>query len=499
MNPQGIFSRRAPALAALLMIGLLPLGQAAAQSALPDEAGALSPHVRQIIDTSRASNAWWSVVVSDTTGKVLEAYNPRKLVRPASNLKLLSTAAALNQLGPDYRYETPIWGYGHQEGNTWHGDLIVEGRGDPAISGTFYGEHRFHVFQKFFRALDSLGIRRIRGNLIGNDARFDQQPYPKGWSWEDLTYYYGVEISALSFNNNAVDLQVFADRPVGEEPRIQWFPFDTDYVQFINEQVITPPNTEFDEFYRRELGTNTITLASKVPRNHYEEEPLAVHNASLYFMDTFAEYLRDGGMEVSGRIIIDHDKRDFGGESHTLLTSHRSPPLRLLLQQANKESENFYVEMLMKTMSAERYDAPGNTELGLGLIEEFAHSAGMDTTRVQMTDASGMSPQTLLTAEDINRLLVRMQSHPHFRDYRNSLPIAGVDGSISHRFKGTPLAGNLTGKTGYVSGVRALSGYMDASSGQTLIFSVITNHYTAETTYVDYLHERILRHWYEDY
>lgn len=483
-----------------VLLALLLASPGRGQAPLPEGEGTvLSADVRQIIDSSDASNAWWSVVVSDTTGRVLESYYPGKLVRPASNLKLLSTAAILDQLGPDYRYLTRVWGRGHQEGNTWHGDIIVEGSGDPAISGIFYDDHRFHVFEKFYAALDSLGIRRIRGDLIGNDARFEQQVYPKGWSWEDLTYYYGVEISALSFNGNAVDLQVYADRPVGDKPRIQWFPFDTDYVHFINEQVITPPNTEFDEFYRRELGSNTITLASKVPQNYVEEESLAIHNAPLFFMDTFTEYLRDGGMEIGGRALVDHERRRFGEGAYTLLATHRSPPMRELLQQANKESDNFYVEMMMKTMAAERYDAPGNTELGLGLIREFAHSAGMDTTRLHMTDASGMSPQTLMTAEDLNRLLVRMQFHPAFRVYRSSLPIAGVDGSISHRFRNTPLSGNLRGKTGYVSGVRALSGYMTASSGRPLVFSVITNHYTSETSYVDYLHERILRHWYEDY
>lgn len=494
-----IASRLIGVLGAFLLLAAAPPAQAQEYAAGENAGTALSEDVHQIIESSRAANAWWSVIVTDTTGRVLESYHPEKLMRPASNLKLLSTAAVLDQLGPDYRYETRIWGIGHRQDSTWVGDIVVEGRGDPTISGIFYDEYRFHVFEKFYSTLDSIGIRSVRGNLVGNDAYFERQVYPKGWSWEDLTYYYGVEISALSFNNNAVDLQVFADRPVGEKPRIQWFPFDTDYVTFVNEQVITPPDTEFDEFYRRQLGTNTITLGSKVPRHHYEEESLAVNNASLFFMDTFMEYLRDGGISVGGRIILEHEPRDFRGDDYTLLARHRSPPLRLILQQANKESDNFYVEMLMKTMAAERYDEQGSTELGLGLIGQFAHEMGMDTTRVEMTDASGMSPATLLAAEDINRLLVGMQSHPHFSTWRNSLAIAGVDGSISHRFQGTPLEGNLRGKTGYISGVRALSGYMEASSGRPLVFTLMTNHYTAKTTYLDWLHERMLRHWYEHY
>lgn len=458
-----------------------------------------SPEIIQTVEDSRASNAFWSVILRDTTGKILEGYNFTKQVRPASNMKLLTSAAILDELGPEYRYTTKMYGLGHQEGNTWVGDIVIRGVGDPSISGNFYHEDRFHVFDKFFSVLYARGIRKIDGNLIGNDAFFDQQAYPKGWSWQDLSFYYGVEISALSFNNNAVDLSVYANGKVGEKPRIEWFPFDTDYVDFINEQVITPPGTEYDEFYQRLLGTNTILLRSKLPQNYLEKESLSVSNASLFFLDTFKKYLEDGDISLNGHIIVDSQPQNWGDEQYKVLAEHTSVPLRKLLKQLNKESDNFYAEMLLKTMAAERFDAAGSTELGISLVEDFAAAMHMDTTKLKMVDGSGMAPATLLTTKDLSRMLVEMRKHPQFEAYKNSLSVSGIDGSLANRFKTPPLKEKVYGKTGYVSGVRSLSGYMESASGQTLIFSIVTNNYTEKTSYIDYVQERIVRKLYKKY
>lgn len=458
-----------------------------------------SPEILQPIENSRAYDAFWAVVVRDSTGTILEDYNSDKLIRPASNFKLLSSAAILDELGPEFRFSTKMYGLGYQNGNTWYGDIIIRGSGDPSISGEFYNRDRLYVFEKFYSALDSLGISRISGNLIGNDAYFDKEPYPKGWDWDDLSFYYGVEISALSFNNNAVDLLVTANGDIGKKPQIEWFPFDTDYVEFINEQVITPPDSEYDEFYRRLMGTNTILLRSKLPQRYIETESLSVFNASMYFIDTLEKYLKDGGITITGRTFIDNRRQEWPDDQYKVLAVHQSVPLHRLIGQVNKESNNFYTEMLLKTAAAERFNIAGSTELGLSIIRDFAHSMNIDTTKLEMADASGMASSTLLKAEDLSSLLVEMQTKPGFEVYKNSLPLAGIDGLLKYRFRSSPLKGQMRGKTGYVSGVRALSGYMSAESGKPLIFSIITNNYTEETSYIDYIHESILSKLYYKY
>lgn len=456
------------------------------------------PDIQKTIGNSSASNAFWSLVVRDTTGAILEELHGRKLVRPASNLKLLTSAAILTELGADYTYSTKLFGRGRQSGSTWEGDILIRGAGDPSISGRFYEEDRFHVFDKFFRALNDRGIKKINGNLIGNDAFFDQQPYPKGWSWEDLSFYYGVEISALSFNNNAVDLRVFAENDVGEQPEIEWFPFDTDYVNFVNEQLITPADTEYDEFYRRVMGTNKILLRSTLPKNYVETESLSILNASRFFLDSFQKYLVDGGITVTGRPIVDHQPQAWPQEQYRELSDHRSVMLSKLLQQVNKESDNFYTEMLLKTAAAEHYDTQGTTELGLTLMEEFADSMGMEPSALEISDGSGMSPSTLLRPADLTRLLVNMRRHPEFSVYKNSLSISGVDGSLEYRFP-ADMVGKVYGKTGYISGVRSLSGYMEAASGKPLVFTVVANNYTCSTSIVDEIQENIIRKIYMNY
>jgi len=458
-----------------------------------------SPEVVNTIENSRANDAFWSVIVRDTTGKILEGYNFEKSVRPASNLKLLTSAAILDELGPGYQFRTNMYGIGKQVDSTWQGDIIIRGVGDPSISGKFYRDDRFHVFDKFFSALYNRGIRKINGNLIGNDSFFDQQPYPKGWSWEDLSFYYGVEINALSFNNNAVDLTVYARGNVGEKPEIEWFPFDTDYVNFINDQVITPADTEYDEFYRRKPGTNTIVLGSKLPKGYVEKESLSIDDAPHFFLDTFKKYLEDGNIELSGGIIVDSKSQDWNEKRYQQLAEHVSVPLDSMFAQLNKESDNFYAEMLLKTAAAEHFDAAGSTELGISLVKDFANSMNMDTTKLELQDASGMAASTLVKTDDLNQLLVEMRNHPYFDVYKMSLPVAGQDGSLENRFTNSPLNGKLYGKTGYVSGVRSISGYMEGDSGKPLVFSVVTNNFTEKTSYVDAIQEQILEKIYVKY
>lgn len=459
----------------------------------------LSPDVRQTIEASRANDAFWSVVVRDTTGEMLEGFNDKKLMHPASNLKLLTSAAILNELGANYTFTTKIYGVGHQSGNTWEGDIIIRGAGDPSISGKFYNEDRFHVYNKFFSALDSMGVRKINGNLIGNDSFFDQEPYPEEWNWQDLSFYYGVEINALSFNNNAVDLRVYAKGDIGEKPEIEWFPFDTDYVNFVNEQVITPPDSEYDEDYRRVLGTNTIMLRSKVPKNYVETESLSVFNAPRFFLDTFKKYLEDGGITLGGRIIVDSQNINWNAEQYKELFRHESVPLKKMLSRITQNNDNFYTEMLLKTMAAEHFDAAGSTELGLSLLEDFATTLKMDTTKLEVSDGSGMASSTLVKSGDLSRMLVEMRKHPLFDIYKKNLSVGGVSGPLKNRFSDSKLRGKIYGKTGYVSGVRSLSGYMEATSGQTLAFSVITNNYTHKTSYIDQLHGEIIQNLYEKY
>lgn len=459
----------------------------------------LSHEIQSLIENSRASNAFWAVQVRDESGTILQSLNGDKLVRPASNLKLLTSGAVLDKLGPDYRFRTVLYGRGDQKDDTWVGDLIVKGSGDPSINGDFSNGNSLFLFEEWADLFIAKGIKRIQGDLIGFDGLFDDVPYPKGWEWDDLSYYYAPEISALSFNSNVVDLEVIANGAVGSTPRIQWSPFNTPYVDFVNEQMITAPGSRFDESYRRVLGTNTIILRSTLPQGYYETEPLTVTAPSYYFMDTFYRYLELRNIKVTGRIFVDSDYYSWSDENLTPLHVNVSVPIYRMVERLNKESDNFYSEMLLKKLAEHTYNVQGSTELGLEILKEYMQEMQFDIQSVSLRDGSGMAPATLLNASELNQYLVNVRKKDYFPYLYNSLAVGGVSGTLGHRFRNSSVRENFSGKTGFVSGVRALSGYLNSESGQQLAVTLITNNYTERTAHVDFIHQRILEYLYYNY
>jgi len=453
--------------------------------------------VEKLIKNSSFNNSWWSLTVLSEDGQELKKLNSHKFITPASNQKLFTLAAVLDGLGSDYRYETNIYGDGFLKDSVWKGDLIIRGAGDPSISGDLYDGDREFAFRQLTRQLREKGIRKVDGIVYGDDSYFDDQVYPKGWDWDDLSFYYGVQTGALSFNNNAVDLTVNAHGEIGDKPGISWYPANTDYVRFINKQVITSPLLEYDEYYRRDLGTNRIVLASSLPKGYEEKESLAIDNPLFFFLDSFTSYLNTNGVRV--REVFGKNKRTIVWDSLEVLATHSSEPLEKLLQWANKESDNFYTEMLMKTLSAEKKQIPGNFEDGVETVREFIFSIGVDTSFVTMKDGSGMASGNFTTTETLAEFLQKMQSHQEFEIFFGTLSQAGIDGTLQHRFKNSGVYRNFYGKSGFVGGVRSLSGYLYTKTGNKIIVSLAANHFVEEVKKIDALQEQIINYLFQTY
>lgn len=454
-------------------------------------------HVKSIIDKAPNQEAFWSVTVLDEEGNELESVYPDKLIIPASNQKLYTLGAVLDRLGSSYKYTTNLYGDGNLIDSTWSGTFVFKGTGDPSISDFLYEGNAYHVFRSFAEQLKEKGIYNLSGSLIADVSYFDEDTYPKGWSWDDLSFYYGVEISPLSFNNNAVDLVVFADGQVGERPSITWFPENTSFVNMINHQEITPADSKYDEYYRRYMGSNRIVLASKVPRGYVEKESLSVFNSAMFFIQSFRTFLNSNGFEAPGSYMIQSPSPGIDGMR--VLAKHDSKPLSELVIWANKESDNFYTEMLLKTLAAETRGIPGTFENGIEEVRVFLAGQNVDTNLVKMNDGSGLASGNFTTTGNISRFLHSMKRHKESDTFYESMPVAGIDGSIAHRFKGTPLYNNLRAKTGYVSGVRTLSGYLVAKSGKEITFSIATNHFAGKVGVVDRSHQQILEFLYAKY
>ncbi|MCG8374499.1 MAG: D-alanyl-D-alanine carboxypeptidase/D-alanyl-D-alanine-endopeptidase [Balneolales bacterium] len=452
-----------------------------------------------IIDSAPNKEAFWSVSIRDTDGNIIEEYNSDKLIIPASNQKLFTTAAILDGLKSEYRYHTKIFGLGNLVDSTWNGDLIILGVGDPSISGFMYEEDRDFVFRSFTDQLKSKGINKISGQLIASVSYFDFRMYPKGWDWEDLSFYYGVEIAPLSFNNNAVDLVVDASVSQNEKPELSWYPGNTSFVEFINEQNVVAPNREYDEDYLKFPGENVFYLGSDLPEGYLEEESFAITGAADYFLTALDMYLNDHGIETSLAFKVDNTHNPDYWETYPVLASHTSEPISKLVEWTNKESDNFYTEMMLKTLSAEKQGIPGTFENGIKEVRNFLGRMEIDTMYVIMKDGSGMASGNFTKTSILSEFLVKMQHHSGFDTFYNSMSIAGIDGTIAHRMKGTQLYNNFKGKSGFVGGVRTLSGYFTTASGERLIVSLAANNFIGKVRPIDAVHEQILAYLYAKY
>ncbi len=495
---------------------------------------ALAQSVQDLLFQSDSKGVHWSVSVRNSEGNVLEEWNADKWMVPASNMKLITSSAALHELGANFTYKTSIYGDGYLEDSVWVGDLMVVGSGDPTISGFLYGENRYHVFENLRSVLLEAGISSWTGQWVGLLGYFDAETYPKGWDWDDLNFYYGVEISELSFNNNAVDLVVQADGQTGDRPEITWFPDNTDYVTMVNEQIIGEEASKYDEFYRRSWESNILYLASSLPPGYEETESLAIHDAPRFFMDSFVKYLASNRMmseqfsEKPFRVErrwpntfkapINASREKVGTSlwtgyeaiwtneevldaqhNWTLLGTHESKPFSDIISWLNKESDNFFAEMVLKTLAAERLGQPGSTSGGIEVVRNTLGSLGLDTTYVVMRDGSGLAGGNFLTTSTISELLFIMSEHTESEAFISSLPIMGEDGTLHYRMKQSPLRGQVFAKTGYVGGARSLSGYLFTQSGERLIFSLSANNFVDKVSRIDAVHEQILTYLYYHY
>ena len=458
-----------------------------------------------MLEDEALENAWWGVHIVDlSNGEVIYSHNAGKSFIPASNTKLYTSAAALDQLGPDYVYTTRLYHDGTVENGVLKGNLIVRGSGDPTIGFRPDQDDPTALFRAWADSLLRRGITRIEGDLIGDDDLFADDAIGYEWSQADLLYYYGAEISALSFNDNVVSFSI-ASRAPGEAGTVSWEPLSTSYVEVQNATVTGPDGSRLDEGYYREPGTNRFVLSSQVPPGFTDEEDLAIHNPTLYFTHILRETLVDEGISVTG-VARDIDvlplKPSYSDGQLGLLAVHDSPPLDSIAAWVNKDSNNLYAEMMLRTLGAVRplpgSDAEaGSAAMGLDVAYETFGAAGVDTSRLHLVDGSGLSRHNLVTPEMTVQLLRYMDGHPRpeVREaFLESLPIGGVDGTLENRYRGTPAETHVLAKTGTVSHASTLSGYVTGATGRRFAFSLMCNHYTVPTRVVRAVQDRVVNH-----
>jgi len=457
-------------IAAALALALLAV---LAEAAEPNPA-ALKKAVDQILDRPAFAAAFWAAEVrSLKTGRVLYERNAGKNMTPASTMKLVTTAAALDAFAPDYRIRTTLESVGRLDAKgRILGDVYLVGRGDPLLSAK--GSDGRTAFDSFADTLLAAGVRRIEGRLVGYEGLFKDRR-AEDWEWSDLVWCYGAEVSALAWNDNCATLEVAAGERAGEPVVVDRT--RSRYYSLVSDATTSPTGTKSDLTLVRELGTNAIRLSGTQPIGAESEKlEVALEDPARFATSVLAELLETRGIQVSGGVATSSAPLPAGVRE---LAAHDSPPLAEIVKGVNKPSNNLHAEMLRRLLGA-RVKGEGSLAASLETVRDFATRVGAPGLASSLRDGSGLSRTNLLRPHDIVELLLAMNRHPHAAAFRDSLPIAGIDGTLEHRLRGTAAERRVQAKTGTLRQTNALAGYATNKAGDRFVFSIVLNHNALE-------------------
>ncbi len=401
-------------------------------------------------------------VVSLKTGEVLFQKNCHNLLVPASNLKLITGAAALYLLGVDYHFETSLYTDGKIENKMLKGNLYLKGSGDPDLAVRDLEELAFQ--------LQLRGIESVLGNLYVDSTLFDEISQGPGWMWDDQGEKWNAPLAALMLNHSCVDLWIKPHELAGKAPYVYVFPRN-DFVE-IDNHALTASNDDTLAVERRwRQKENVIDIKGGVSQvKHYS---IPVENPQLYAASVFSNLLNKGGIDFAGKI----EQRAVPDNAVTLAT-HASRPLSLIVKEMMKSSDNLIADSLFKKIGEARYGKPGNWQKGSKAVRDFLSAkVGVDTQNLVVMDGSGLSRYNLISAHHFTDFLKWM--HKEFScgsEFVASLPISGTDGHLCDRM--CKLKGKIRAKTGSMTGISSLCGYVVTKEGELLAFSIIENGFT---------------------
>ena len=456
-----------PVLAGCLLVVAVAAGSE------PD-AASLRRGLDAVLDRRVLSPVFWGVEVrSLKTGTVLYARNASKAFRPASTLKLVTTAAALDTFGPGERLRTTVETAGRLDASgRILGDLLLVGRGDPTLGGGRHGDGQpLRAFEAMADALRAAGVRVVEGRVVGHEGLFAGERRGNDWGWEDLTWSYGAEVSALSFNDNAVGLKISpGEQPT--DPAVVDLAPPSRYYRVLSSVITAPPGSKTDLRLIRDLGANVIRLSGSIAIG---DEPwqgwVALEDPARFAATVFREVLEARGIRVTGDIATSGAPLPAGLRE---LAAHEGPTTAELIRIVNKESRNLQAEATLRLLGA-RLSGEGSAAAGHIALDEFLRRIGVRTQAWGIEDGSGLARSNVVTPAGLVDLLVAMDRHPHAATFRASLPVAGTDGTLKARMRGTPAEGRLQAKTGTLALVNALAGYVTNSEGERLAFAALAN------------------------
>lgn len=445
-----------------------------------DDILALQSRLRQILFAPEVRRGRIGIkAISLGTGQVVFEHDSEKYFIPASNQKSFTVAAALELLGPDFRFVTSVFAPAMPDKDgVINGDLRIYGRGDVSISRSFHNGDDHKAIDALVDRIAAAGIKRVQGSIVGDESYFKGFPIPPSWEWDDLQWYYGAEVSALAINDNAVDLAVLPSSQ-GAPCRITITPPAAVY-QIMNTCTTGPASAKRTMAIHKQLDRNVLEVSGVLPiGNEGYRGPIALSRPAELFVALLKQRLEARGITVSGesRLLPRGLTSD---DTPVEVARLESPPLSVIAAKTMKPSQNMYTEVLLWTLGEEIGRRKGGTgdssALGLSVLKAFLKQASIPDDGILPTDGSGLSRHNLITPAANARLyefMARESKNPVV--WRNCLTIGGIDGTLANRFKGTAAANNVRGKTGTLNQVSALTGYVTTAGGDELVVSVMVN------------------------
>ncbi|HEX4682714.1 MAG TPA: D-alanyl-D-alanine carboxypeptidase/D-alanyl-D-alanine-endopeptidase, partial [Gemmatimonadaceae bacterium] len=440
-------------------------------------ARALRRAIDSVANAPEFNTGYFGILAVTTTGDTLYSRNAGKLFMPASNQKLLTSSVALTQLGPAYRFRTLFVAHGPVADGVLEGDLGIVGRGDPSVSDHMRKD-AMAPLREIVDSLAARGVKRVRGRVIAEGDAFPDPVLGFGWSWSDLESDYSAATDELLFNEGFTDVIVHGGRTAGDSVTVETRPTKTWPRLRVSVTTVDKPAPIVDSTaprlprpgisIRKDTLTGEVYVTGTIAAGDSTVESVTHRDPDAAFIAAFREALGERGIAVDGDTLP-------AGVSDTLVVM-ASPPLSDVLVAFLKPSQNQLGEMLFKTLGLER-DSAGTAVAGRRVVTKQLREWGVRDEEYIIRDGSGLSRYDYVTPTALIHILDAMRRSRDFPTFYSALPIAGVDGTIRSRMRGTPAENNVHAKTGSVAQARSLSGYVRTLDGDTLMFSILTNNW----------------------